>query len=479
MGEETIEAKQASDVKINALSILTNYLTSTTTHGLRAVAEAHSILNRLFRIICFLGALGAFLYFIIKTGQQYLAYSSQIDIEIRNEYNMIFPAVTVCSGNPFRLDTTNASLIAYAKRNGLNVTKFDGEPFFDALVVETLVVDLFNRNETEELINIGFKLNDILLSCSFNGINCANNFTYSLSSVFGNCYTFNWKGTTENLFRVGQTAEFYSPFDGLAMSFYIPREYYYPVTTYDEGLILLLHDNDEFPLAVYNGIRLQPGLSHTVSFSKSERNFLGKPYTNCTSSVGKDVRGLYDVTFGTKSAGNLTYSEMVCQELCLKFITADACSCILSTSFFLRDVWFVHNDTLKAMNICVPASNEEVCAHAILQYMKTDNEMLTQLCPHCTPECKRVNYQTMASALSAPSKIQKQILAELILNNISSSSSYILVPDDFATKWDTYLDKNYLKVLVTDSTQYVTIYNQNAKMTIVDTFSGIGGQAGM
>ncbi|CAF0821609.1 unnamed protein product [Rotaria sordida] len=353
------QAKQYSFIERSYRSIFVSYLTSSTTHGLKCIAEAYSTSNRILWICSFMFALGWMLFFIISSGIQYLSYPTQIDMEIRNEYTMIFPAVTICSAHPLRTDKTNAALLAYAKRMEINVTQIDLET-----LVEPLIVDLFNRNQRNELIDLGFQLSDILIDCSYNGINCSSFFTHSLSSQFGNCYTFNWNGTMKNLFTIRNMSTLSVGVEGLSMQFYIPRESYYPVSYIDDGLVVSIHENNEFSLVVKNGLRLQPDVG----------------YKN----------------------------------------------------------W----------------------------------------CPQCTPECKNTDFNTVLSALSYPSPKQKASVTKRLLRNQSNSSS-ILLPDDFALKSDLYLNNNLLKITITYSNYYVIVYNQKAKILIVDLFSSIGGQTGI
>jgi hypothetical protein len=55
----------------------------------------------------------------------------------------------------------------------------------------------------------------------------------------------------------------------------------------------------------------------------------------------------------------------------------------------------------------------------------------------------------------------------------------VALPSDFAANYNHYMDANYLKVQVMCASQYVSIYKQEAKLSIVDTFSAIGGQTGL
>ncbi|CAF3611841.1 unnamed protein product [Rotaria sp. Silwood1] len=473
MNTEANRAKQDSYIEQSYRSIFVRYLTCSTTHGLRCIADAYSTPNRILWICSFMFAFGWMLFFVISSGLQYLSYPTQIDMEIRTEYNMIFPAVTICSSHPLRNDKTHAALLAYAKRMGINETTVDLET-----LVEPLIVDLFNRNQRNELIDLGFRLSDILINCSYNGIDCSSYFTHSLSSQFGNCYTFNWNGKMKNLFTIRNMSTLSIGLEGLSMQFYIPRESYYPVSYFDEGLIVSIHENNEFPLLIDSGLRLQPGLSHTILFSKTERNLLPEPYTNCTSSVGDELRDIFETAFDRDSIGKITYSESLCQESCLNLIADLFCSCILPFPFFQRNVWSVDSNSLKAANTCIPDTFEEKCVLTTVPEFKTQDVGYKSWCPQCTPECKNTDFHAVLSALSYPSAKQKALLTKRLLDKKSNSSS-ILLPDDFALKSDTYLSNNLLKVTIACSNHYVVVYNQKAKILIVDLFSSIGGQTGI
>jgi hypothetical protein len=70
------------------------------------------------------------------------------------------------------------------------------------------------------------------------------------------------------------------------------------------------------------------------------------------------------------------------------------------------------------------------------------------------------------------------VWASVLLSNQSNSTS-VALPSDFAANYNYYMDANYLKVQVMCASQYVSIYKQEAKLSIVDTFSAIGGQTGL
>lgn len=176
-------------------SIIVDYLIAASTHGLRSVGRAYSTGNRLFWVLIFIVASGFMCFFAISAVLQYFAYPTQTKVEITLDLAMAFPAVTICSGNANRYDKMNTSLVNFFHRlYSINATF--NQSVLDSLALP-LYADLFNRNQTQEWREIGFQPSDMLLACSYNGIDCSNTFTPLVSSVLGNCCTFNWKTSPE------------------------------------------------------------------------------------------------------------------------------------------------------------------------------------------------------------------------------------------------------------------------------------------
>jgi hypothetical protein len=455
-------------------SILIDYLLATSTHGLRSMGRAYSKFNRFFWILIFMVAFGIMFYFVISAILQYYAYPTQTKVEFRLDRAMTFPAITICSGNPNRYDKTNASLVPFFYRLYSSNAPYD-QDIINSLVIP-LTIDLFNRNQTQELWSIGFQLSDFLLECNYNGIDCSNSFISSISSVLGNCFTFNWK-TSAKLFGLNDLGDTIVIKEGLSMKFYLPQELFFPSTMFDNGLVILLHDNDELPTPNQNGLYLQPSVSHLITFSRSETTFLPAPYTDCTSNVGDDLRALYEATFVNQTASTaVAYSEALCLELCQQAYVFSQCSCILAMPFFARQV-FTFDGRLVSANYCDVLSNQLACTINATQQFVNSNDLQTLWCSHCASQCLHVLFTSALSAQGSPTEGEKQQWRSLLLNG--SNTTTVLLPDDFAQRFDYYFERNYMKVLVSCGSQYVTEYIQEAKLSIIDTFSAIGGQTGL
>jgi hypothetical protein len=372
-------------------SILLEYLITTSTHGLRSVGRAYSTCNRLVWIVTFTVACVLMLSFIVSSVLQYLSYPTQTNVEIVFNPTMPFPAVTICSGTPYRYDKINESLVDFFYRLYPSNATFNQSSL--NLLSLPLMVDLFNRNRTDQLVSMGFRLSDMLLQCTYNEINCSNAFTLSISSILGNCFTFNWKTSTQ-FFTISGFGATLVIREGLQMTFYISREAYFPSTTYDIGLTVLLHSNDELPVPNENGLSLQPGLAHLITYQKSTTTFLPSPYTEGKSTVSDDLRALYQTTFMDQTASTVAaYSESVCRELCEQAYIFSKCSCIFPLPFMTRYV-FTLDGNLVFTNCCNPLTEQVNCAYSAIQQFSACLELQTIWCQHCPPQCTHTSFNT-------------------------------------------------------------------------------------
>lgn len=470
------ETKPNSFADHSHRSIIVDYLLAASTHGLRSVGRAYSFANRLFWIILLSLAFGFMLYFVISSTRQYFTYPTKTNVEIHFDDEMVFPAVTICNANPFRLDKMNASLVSYFYQKYSLNTSYNQSELIS--MGRSLIIDLFNQNKTEEIFSLGFQLNDMLLECSYNSIDCSQSFISSLSSIRGNCYTFNWKKTegaklyTLTDFGTGSFLQ-----EGLSLTLYLPNELNFPTTTfYDIGLMLLLHDNNELPVMNKNPMGLQPGMSHLINYEKSETTFLPSPYTQCTSEISPDLYTLYQTTFADSTASMYTaYSESVCRDLCIQAYIFSQCSCIQPIPFFVRYVLTL-NGTLVSGNSCKPSSKEVLCAWKAKKQFVSSKQLKELWCSHCASQCTHTAFTNELSSQSGPTDMQRVYWSEILLN---ANNTTIQLPNDFVQRFDYYFDRNYLKVFITCGNKYVTVYKQEAQLTITDTFAAIGGQMGL
>lgn len=101
-----------SDRERSRLDQVRDFCTDTTAHGLGRIAAAKSWPARLFWIVIFVVAS---LYSVTQIHQScvgYFSFPTKTDVSLINKEQLMFPAVTVCNINPFKLsELRNTSLL--------------------------------------------------------------------------------------------------------------------------------------------------------------------------------------------------------------------------------------------------------------------------------------------------------------------------------------------------------------------------------
>ena len=140
--------------------------------------------------------------------------------------------------------------------------------------IENFFIAQKMANETNPYaVKFSHQIEDMLLpnghlfhSCSINGKKCdASNFTSFLNSLLAQCYTFN---AAENGKPV-LNASFAGQQNGLKLRLNIERESYIPNLIWPSvGIIILIHDQNSFPIVEDFGIAVPPGMSTTCAIRR-------------------------------------------------------------------------------------------------------------------------------------------------------------------------------------------------------------------
>ena len=244
-------------LKIKIKERLDDWLVESTSHGLPVKLNLTWILikskfyflknvhrnfmkrNWIICIMWFMVFLSGTAYCMVTVVQcfiAYYAYPVTISISKINELPATFPAVTICNVNPFNrkyaLDfiqqsVPGANCFSLLNNRTINKTAFN-ECFPSNVSANSAFSNFIKELEREvasknlndsELMYYGYQLGrDMLVSCSFNGETCTeNNFTWSWSNIYGNCYTFNKGNDTTALIQTSATGDLYGLFLELAV----------------------------------------------------------------------------------------------------------------------------------------------------------------------------------------------------------------------------------------------------------------------
>ena len=192
--------KEEQQRRPRARSIIREFALNTSTHALPGIARSQSIKNKIFWSISFIIFAGIMIYFVAQTIISYFQYPTQTSVSISVVRSQEFPAVTICNYGASRYDLTVTDYLNYTNsRNLTNVVVAVNGTYDDSAF--QYIDDFFvaKINSGEFLEKYVFELEDMLISCSYNGELCqADDFITFESATYGNCYTFNAKSSNSS-----------------------------------------------------------------------------------------------------------------------------------------------------------------------------------------------------------------------------------------------------------------------------------------
>ncbi|XP_053328279.1 amiloride-sensitive sodium channel subunit beta [Spea bombifrons] len=180
------------------------------------------------------------------------------------------------------------------------------------------ISSLFSKVPESERIHMGFKAEEMILTCLFGGQACSyRNFTHIYDPDYGNCYIFNWGQEGEELMvSASPGADF-----GLRLVLDINQEEYIPFLQTTAAARLILHQQRSFPFLRDLGIYAMAGSETSISVLVDGIQHLEAPYSTCTND-GSDVpvKNLY-------AEYNSSYTIQSCLRSCFQEQMVATCQC--------------------------------------------------------------------------------------------------------------------------------------------------------
>ncbi|XP_076826736.1 acid-sensing ion channel 1C isoform X7 [Brachyhypopomus gauderio] len=433
--EDSIESIRPSNLQA--------FANSSTLHGMSHIfAYGHMTFRRCLWILSFLGSLSLLLLVCMDRVSYYFEFPHVTKLDEVAAPNLTFPAVTFCNLNEFRFSkmTKNdlyhvGELLALLNENYQIANPHLAEPQILAALKEKAnfvnfkpkqfnMADFYNRT--------GHDIRDMLLQCTFRGEICYPfNFT-TIYTRYGKCYTFNSgvDGTPLLTMLKGGTG------NGLEIMLDIQQDEYLPVwgdtdeTSYEAGIKVQIHSQDEPPFIDQLGFGVAPGFQTFVSCQQQRIQYLPPPWGDCRSTP------LVSDYFPT-------YSITACRIECETQYLLDICNCRM-----------VHMPGTST--VCTPEQYKE-CADPALDYLV---EKDSKVCVCQTP-CNMTRYGKELSMVKIPSKGSVKYLAKKFNKTEQYIGENILVLDIF------FEALNYEKI------------EQKKAYEVAGLLGDIGGQMGL
>ncbi|XP_061694662.1 acid-sensing ion channel 1C isoform X4 [Syngnathoides biaculeatus] len=442
-GKELQKSSDQSPKTITAAFVM-----RTKVHGLKFIFSPHkSRLQRGTWVVAFLVCVALLLTWSRNRILYLMSYPVVTKIYMVWAHNMSFPAVTFCNKNVFRVSAlTKDDLyhsgywmdLMYANRTVMERSLAILKENHKQGLLSLLDFDGYVRpphyrvNTTEMMARLGHQLEDMLLECRFRGETCtAKNFS-TIYTRYGKCYTFNSGQDGNPLLTTlkGGTG------NGLEIMLDIQQDEYLPVwgetdeTSYEAGIKVQIHSQDEPPFIDQLGFGVAPGFQTFVSCQQQLLQYLPPPWGDCKSTP-------------IDSEYFSTYSITACRIDCETRYLLENCNCRM-----------VHMPGTST--VCTPEQYKD-CADPALDFLvEKDNDYCV-----CQTPCNMTRYGKELSMVKIPSKASAKYLAKKFNKTEQYIGENILVLDIF------FEALNYEKI------------EQKKAYEIAGLLGDIGGQMGL
>ncbi|KAM9444095.1 acid-sensing ion channel 1B isoform 1-T1 [Clarias gariepinus] len=348
--------------------------------------------------VSFLAALTIFLVQVGDRVVYYMQYDYVTLLDERNAPNMTFPAITFCNYNTFRRSQMSYSdllfmgpLLGYEDNMAPG---FQLAPEPDRQGARFSLAEFYNRTR--------HRMDDMLLECNFAGKECGPEHWKEIFTRYGKCYTFN-SGDDGQPLRITTKG---GMGNGLELMLDIQQDEYLPVwgetdeTSFEAGIKVQIHTQDEPPFIDQLGFGVAPGFQTFVSCQEQRLTYLPPPWGDCRSEP-------MDSDFFT------TYSITACRIDCETRYLVENCNCRM-----------VHMP--GDAPYCTPEQYKE-CADPALDFLvERDNDYCV-----CETPCNMTRYGKELSFVKIPSKASAKYLAKKFNKTEQYIADNILVLDIF------------------------------------------------
>ncbi|XP_074990080.1 acid-sensing ion channel 1 isoform X2 [Calonectris borealis] len=437
------------------------FASSSTLHGLSHIFSYERLsLKRVVWALCFLGSLALLALVCTNRIQYYFLYPHVTKLDEVAATRLTFPAVTFCNLNEFRFSrVTKNDLYHAGELLALLNNRYEipDTQTADEKQLEILQDKANFRNFKPKPFNMlefydraGHDIREMLLSCFFRGEQCtpedfkvapvekqgeprrcsipgglwaghqrARDGGRQVFTRYGKCYTFNagQDGKPRLITMKGGTG------NGLEIMLDIQQDEYLPVwgetdeTSFEAGIKVQIHSQDEPPLIDQLGFGVAPGFQTFVSCQEQRLIYLPPPWGDCKAVAGDSE--FYD-----------TYSITACRIDCETRYLVENCNCRM-----------VHMP--GDAPYCTPEQYKE-CADPALDFLvEKDNEYCV-----CEMPCNVTRYGKELSMVKIPSKASAKYLAKKYNKSEQYIGENILVLDIFfeALNYETIEQKKAYEV---------------------------------
>ncbi|KAF7208160.1 acid-sensing ion channel 1B isoform X3 [Nothobranchius furzeri] len=387
------------------------FATRSTLHGISHMfTYERKYVKRSLWIVFFLASVGVLMMVCVDRVQFYFEYPHVTKLDEVAAPMIVFPAITICNLNSFRFSRVTRNDLYHA---GELLALLNGRyEIRDPHLVEENVLQILKEktdfdtykprpfNMREFYDRTGHDIKDMLLACSYRGSECSAEQFKVIFTRYGKCYTFN-SGLDGQPLKVTTKG---GMGNGLELMLDIQQDEYLPVwgetdeTSFEAGIKVQIHTQDEPPFIDQLGFGVAPGFQTFVSCQEQRLTYLPPPWGDCKSTpINSDFFSSYSIT--------------ACRIDCETRYLVENCNCRM-----------VHMP--GDAPYCTPEQYKE-CADPALDFLvEKDNDYCV-----CETPCNMTRYGKELSFVKIPSKASAKYLAKKYNKTEQYIADNILVLD--------------------------------------------------
>ena len=417
--------------------------------GLPHIVRCIHPLSAILWTVLLIGNAGVCVWLIITSCHHYNDHMVSTTVRVYHERESVFPTITLCNMNPLSNQKASIYLANLDKETFRRLLNSAGS-YGIVQYVQSAALNRTGSFLSESEIQRMSQLEEMLVSCDYNGVKCAaSDFEYIYNVYYINCYRFNGNGSifADNLGK--KTSLKMQLYAGLADK----------ILYNQKGFFVFLGNATLFPGSYSNAkFSLTPGVGFSLVPERAFYNQYKSPYSGCTVKEDKTLtEPLEDPSvFNNFLNISYTYNQADCMTMCKFTHILDVCNCNATKFNCLK---------LSAELYCNNDFSKIQCT--IREGDKMNKGGMEQIClPKCPLECDQYTFSTIsvssyrfptekyATDEQTTSTIRKTLPRSTDLTNLSMN----LV--EFSVYYDSL---SYMKI------------EEEPKMSVDDLIAIIGG----
>ncbi|XP_056017341.1 acid-sensing ion channel 1-like [Ostrea edulis] len=321
---------------------------------------------------------------------------------------------------------------------------FRDAPRDDVYEMESTFRNLYLAMPRDVRVQTGHQIQDMLLSCSFNGYKCfADNFTLVNTPEYGNCFSIQSEGfVTKNA----------GPKSGLTMMLYTENDEYLPGISQGYGMRLQIHKQGTFPIPDQEGIFISSSYETHIGLRLKDITRVTPPHRDCDDGVE------------LKRQHRMEYSRTVCRIICEQSAMLQDCGCYAHE---YKEFYYFSNSTFQ--NQWCKTQNDIKC----ISRVRRDYKLQKRFCS-CLNPCREKKYSLFPSSRQWPTTEYANTLLQGLCEHFPLKCLLLTSITD-----PRLLSLNFLKVTIYFEDLNYEHLEEEPEITTAQFASDVGGAIGL